>query len=230
MCDVNPYFDKLVKLQCEDVHELKQIKDQWCTPDPVYFGIEKLVTGVHRSIVLDLFTDGQNSKADNYYTVNDNALTQPWRDDLRALGDCNKVWAFANPPYSHPFEWNGEACTGMSNIMAKAFAERNLGAGIIMLVKNAHSDSWWPDALSEFPADAIISIKGRLTYDLPVWAKTRTKKTAAGFGASIIVFKRGFTSTVGNVVSREEIYKIGTPHAVKNRAQRQAWIESFEEL
>lgn len=229
MSDINPYLGSLIDLQCQDKHDLREIKDQWATPDPVYFGIEKMITGVHRSIVLDLFTDGQNSKADNYYTITNNALTQPWYDDLKSFGDPCQVWAFANPPYSHPFEWNGEACTGMSNIMAKAYEERSRGAAIIMLVKNAHSDSWWPDEISNHPADAIISIKGRLTYDLPVWAKPRTKKSAAGFGASIIVFKRGFTYPV-RTITRDDIYKIGTPYAVKNRAQRQLWLESFEEL
>jgi len=233
---LNPYLDRLIDIQTQETHELKEIGDQWRTPDPEFYGIEKLVASDRGAFVLDLFTDGQNSKCQNYYTAFDNSLVQDWSGDLALYGKELGVecpWAFANPPYSRPMEWDGEACTGMMNIMAKAAAERDKGARLCFLVKSASSEAWWPDELSEFPADLIINIKGRLSFDLPVWCNPVGKKGSAGFGGSLLIFNREMRSGSGvptSAVKRASLIALGKELAEANAEARAEWIAQFNEL
>ncbi|MCV5979513.1 phage N-6-adenine-methyltransferase, partial [Escherichia coli] len=71
---------------------LKDVGDQWCTPDNIFWGINAMFG----PLVLDLFSDGQNAKCAAFYTAEDNALTQDWSERLINLNGA----AFANPPYS----------------------------------------------------------------------------------------------------------------------------------
>lgn len=236
MSELNPYVDRLIDLQVREEHDLKEVGDQWRTPDPEFFGIEDFLTGIAGSFVLDLFTDGQNSKCDRYYTALTNALVQDWHGDLARFGEeagVSEPWAFANPPYSRPFEWDGEACTGMMNIMAKAAMERDKGARLCFLVKSASSEGWWPDELSEFPADMIFNIKGRLSFDLPVWCKPKVKKGSAGFGGTLLIFNKAMHPPGGvatQAVSRKSLVEKGAPIAQANQQRREMWIKSFEEI
>lgn len=232
---LNPYVEKLIEVSSKDSHDLKEVKDQWRTPDPEFFGIEQFVCGTLGVFMLDLFTDGQNSKCDDYYTALDNALTMPWHEDLTKIGDKSGVlepWAFANPPYSRPFEWNGAPHTGMAEIMRKAAQERDKGARICFLVKSASSESWWPDEISEFPADRIINIKGRLSFELPVWCKPKTKKTSAGFGGTLLIFNKHLPAgeLTCRSVSRKTLVDLGSELAETWKDKRKEWEASFEDL
>lgn len=234
---LNPYLARLIDVQTQEEHDLKEVGDQWRTPDNEFFGIEQFVTGMTGGFVVDLFTDGQNSKCDNYYTALQNALVQDWSGDLARWGEDAGVpapWAFANPPYSRPVEWDGEACTGMTNIMAKAAAERDKGARLCFLVKSASSETWWPDELSDFPADRIVNIKGRLSFDLPVWCKPKVRKGSAGFGGSLLIFDQNQHIGEGIVpttsVRRGTLVDIGKPIAQTMVERRKQWIARFADL
>ncbi len=66
----NKYCQELVELRNKPAHELKEVGDQWRTPDNIFWGINTLFG----PFVLDLFTDGDNAKCAAYYTAEDNAL------------------------------------------------------------------------------------------------------------------------------------------------------------
>ena len=53
----NKYCQELVELRNKPAHELKEVGDQWRTPDNI-LGINTLFG----PFVLDLFTDGDNAK------------------------------------------------------------------------------------------------------------------------------------------------------------------------
>ena len=69
----NKYCQALVELRNKPAHELKEVGDQWRTPDNIFWGINTLFG----PFVLDLFTDGGNAKCAAYYTAEDNALALP---------------------------------------------------------------------------------------------------------------------------------------------------------
>lgn len=199
------YFANLqaMKANRESIR-LRDIGDEWRTPDPLYWGIFQL----YGPFVLDLFTDGDNAKCGVYYTAEDNALAQPWAEQLAGKGA-----AFANPPYSRSsYDEHGSPTTGMRHIVAKAMAERELGARVVFLIKAAPSEAWWPEH-----ADHICWIKGRVGFDLPDWA-SHLKASSAGFGQAVVVFDKHWKGERERYIARDLL-----------EAQGQALMDAIEQ-
>lgn len=231
---MSTYVAELNAFRQQETHLAKHIKDQWRTPDWLYQAVNHL----YGPIVLDLFTDGQNSKCPNFYTAEDNALAQPWAERMAEIqldtGIGNSLYnievaAFANPPYSQK-RAGKEQLTGMTHIMAKADAERKLGAKTIWITKSATSESWWPNEI----ATKIIYIKGRIGFEPPVWFTPDSESsavTSAGFGAAILIFDPSTDEIFPNeYVSREQLLEIGAPLANMAQAERDAWIAKWDEI
>lgn len=193
-----------------DGHLRKDVGDQWRTPPWLVAGIRAYMA---EPLVLDLFSDGENSIAPHYFTVEDNALQQDWAATQQRLTGMGSGLAFANPPYSR-FGNADDPVTGMPPIMAKAIEEHYKGARMVFLVKSATSEAWWPDAA----ATQITHIKGRISFEPPHWFRPATEREAAdvgaGFGASLIYFNgqgdRGRKPE--QYVTREDLEVWGRPH------------------
>ncbi len=63
----NKYCQALAELRNKSAHELKEVGDQWRTPDNIYWGINAMFG----PFVLDLFSDDENAKCEDYYTAED---------------------------------------------------------------------------------------------------------------------------------------------------------------
>lgn len=85
----NKYCRALVELRNKPAHELKEVGDQWRTPDNIFWGINTLFG----PFVLDLFTDGDNAKCTAYYTAEDNALADAPRDKCTLSCAINGIHA-----------------------------------------------------------------------------------------------------------------------------------------
>ncbi|MDA1380482.1 phage N-6-adenine-methyltransferase [Plesiomonas shigelloides subsp. oncorhynchi] len=179
----NAYSANLAALKARPACKLKEIGDQWRTPERLYIGIN----AKFGPFTLDLFTDGDNSKCVNFYTAEQNALLQDWASDLKQFGGS----AFANPPYSRESkDNNGEYVTGMRHIIDKALAERDAGARIVFLIKATPSETWWPEE-----ADHIVFIKGRIGFDVPEWfvpEEGSAAKAGAGFASAVAIFDKNW--------------------------------------
>ncbi|EPV3432695.1 phage N-6-adenine-methyltransferase, partial [Escherichia coli] len=176
----NKYCQTLVELRNKPAHELKEVGDQWRTPDNIFWGINTLFG----PFVLDLFTDGDNAKCAAYYTAEDNALAHDWSERLAEL----KGAAFGNPPYSRASQHEGQYITGMRYIMKHASAMRDKGGRYVFLIKAATSEVWWPE-----DADHIAFIRGRIGFELPAWFIPKDEKqvpTGAFFAGAIAVFDK----------------------------------------
>lgn len=234
---MSQYVEELNRLKERKTHLAKEIKDQWRTPEWLFQAINSL----YGPIVLDLFTDGQNSKCPRYYTAEDNALTQPWAERLAEIqldllghpgfDDMYSIQgkAFANPPYSIA-RVGEQPLTGMSHIMEKAAVERAKGASTVFLTKTATADGWWPNET----ATLIIHIKGRIGFETPTWFNAdekSSKVTSAGFGASIILFDADYDGQYPDeYITREELMEIGMPLASVTQAERDEWIKLWDEI
>lgn len=203
------YSEKLAALKRNPDVLLKEIGDEWRTPDKLYWGAFQL----YGPFVLDLFSDGDNAKCATYYTAEDNALTQPWAEFL------DGGTAFANPPYSRSsYDDNGQPTTGMRHIIAKAEAEREKGARVVFLIKAAPSESWWPEH-----ADHVCWIKGRVGFELPLWAQ-HLKASSAGFGQAIVVFDKNWRGERERYIARDVLERQGQQliDAIEQRAEQLA--------
>ncbi len=192
---LNPYCAALEALRAQPFHQLKQIGDQWRTPEQIWWGINSL----YGPFVLDLFADRDNAKCEAYYSAEDNALTQNWSARLAEL----KGAAYANPPYSRASEHDGEYITGMRHIIAHTMAMRELGGRYVYFIKAATAETWWPEE-----ADHVAFIRGRISFDLPLWYRPeegQPSESSAGFGAAIAVFDKTWRGPKFDFVSRDHL-------------------------
>lgn len=188
----NKYCQALAELRGQSAHELKEVGDQWRTPDLLFWGINALFG----PLVLDLFADDHNAKCPAWYTAEDNALAQDWSERLAELGGS----AFGNPPYSRSQYHEKQAITGMRHIMNHAAAMREKGGRYVFLIKAAPSETWWPEG-----ADHIVFIRGRIGFDLPDWfvpADEKQKPTSAFFAGAIAVFDKSWRGERFSYISR----------------------------
>lgn len=191
----NNYCQALAALRSKPAHELKEVGDQWRTPDLLFWGINALFG----PLVLDLFADDDNAKCPAWYTAEDNALTQDWSERLAELGGAG----YGNPPYSRSQYHEKQAITGMTHIMKYAAAQREKGGRYVFLIKAAPSETWWPE-----DADHIVFIRGRIGFDLPVWfvpADEKQKPTSAFFAGAIAVFDKSWRGERFSYINRTEL-------------------------
>lgn len=195
---MNHYTRALAELKAKPAHKLGEVGDQWQTPPALFWGIN----AVFGPFIIDLFTDAENSKCPRFYTAENNALVQDWAADL-AGGK-----AFANPPYSRSaYDDDKQAITGMRNIMAKVMAEREKGARIVMLLKSATSEVWWPEQV-----DHVAFVRGRISFDLPQWfvpATDKDKAGNAGFAVAICVFDKEWRGQPMQYIERDTLLAQG---------------------
>ncbi|HHN8289191.1 phage N-6-adenine-methyltransferase [Morganella morganii] len=193
------YVIELEELRNKPAHMLKEVGDQWRSPDPLYWGIN----AKFGPFTLDLFTDGQNSKCPDYYTAEDNALTQDWSEKLKELGGA----AYGNPPYSRATYHGKQAVTGMVHIMEYAKSMREKGGRYVFLLKAATSETWWPEW-----ADHVAFIRGRIGFDLPDWfvpANEKQKPSGAFFAGAVVILDKDWQGDKISYISRDELIAIG---------------------
>lgn len=193
------YVIELEELRNKSAHMLKEVGDQWRTPDALYWGIN----AKFGPFTLDLFTDGQNSKCPNYYTAEVNALTQDWSEKLKELGGA----AYGNPPYSRSSYHDKQAVTGVRNIMEYAQTMREKGGRYVFLLKAATSEVWWPEW-----ADHVAFIRGRIGFDLPEWfvpADEKQKPSGAFFAGAVVILDKDWQGDKISYISRDELIATG---------------------
>ncbi|TNV14930.1 phage N-6-adenine-methyltransferase [Buttiauxella sp. B2] len=190
-----PYCQALAELRNRNAHELKEVGDQWRTPDNIFWGINAMFG----PLVLDLFSDGENAKCNAFYTAEDNALTQDWSERLKELNGA----AFANPPYSRATKFDDQYITGMRYIMEHVSAMREKGGRYVFLIKAATSEVWWPE-----DADHIAFIRGRIGFDLPEWfipADEKQVPSGAFFAGAVAVFDKNWRGPAMSYISRKDL-------------------------
>lgn len=209
---LNPYCAALETLRSQLTHKLNQIGDQWRSPDRLWWGINSMFG----PFVLDLFADESNAKCEAYYSAEDNALSQNWSERLAELNGA----AYANPPYSRASQHDGQYITGMRQIIAHTLEMREAGGRYVFLIKAATSEVWWPE-----DADHIGFIRGRISFDLPVWYRPeegQPSESSAGFGAAVAVFDKSWRGPKFDYISRDQLEARGATfiNQIERAAQR----------
>lgn len=215
----SPYCLALEELRSHPDHMLKEVGDQWCTPDNIFWGINAMFG----PLVLDLFSDGENSKCGAFYTAEDNALTQDWSARLAELNGA----AFANPPYSRPAKHGDRYVTGMPYIMKHVSEMREKGGRYVFLIKAATSEFWWPA-----DADHVAFIRGRIGFDLPVWfvpANEKQVATGAFFAGAIAVFDKNWRGPAMSYINRNELEAHGDAFLAQIRKEAKRLLPQMKQ-
>ncbi|MDU7580141.1 MULTISPECIES: phage N-6-adenine-methyltransferase [Aeromonas] len=215
---MNHYAQALAELQAQPDHELKQIGDQWQTPKALAWGLFHQFAPTLGPVVLDMFADDCNALVPHYYDAEDNALTQELAADLRRLGGA----AFGNPPYSRPCaDSEGNPITGMEAILNYCREQRAQGAKIMLLIKAATSETWWPE-----DADFIQFISGRIGFEVPSWYVPRDPKkdkpSASGFASAVAIFDASWQGERRPEARLRRDYLITTGQIILDMIHRQA--------
>lgn len=216
---LNVYSQALLDLRSKPAHELKEVGDQWRTPDNIFWGINAMFG----PLVLDLFSDGENAKCGAYYTAEDNALTQDWSERLKELNGA----AFANPPYSRATKSDDQYITGMRYIMEHVSAMREKGGRYVFLIKAATSEVWWPE-----DADHIAFIRGRIGFDLPEWFIPLDEKqvpSGAFFAGAVAVFDKNWRGPAMSYISRKDLEAQGDAFIAQIRREAMRLVPQIQQ-
>ncbi|VFS66823.1 phage N-6-adenine-methyltransferase [Kluyvera cryocrescens] len=84
---------------------------------------------------------------------------------------------------------------------------REQGGRYVFLIKAATGEVWWPEE-----ADHIAFIRGRISFDLPVWYRPeegQPSESSAGFSAAIAVFDKSWRGERFSYISRGELEEKG---------------------
>ncbi|WP_373768483.1 DNA N-6-adenine-methyltransferase [Jeotgalibaca porci] len=116
-------------------------KDDWETPQDLFDELHK-----KHNFTLDAAATERNTKLPNYYTVEDNALTQKWEGRV-----------FCNPPYGREIKhW-----------VKKAYEEslKPYNEKVIMLIPSRTDTSYWHEYVFGKAKD-IDFLRGRLKFEV----------------------------------------------------------------
>lgn len=114
---------------------------------------------------LDAAASHENYKCAYYYTKDEDALAKGWRSSVAPNREegfspqqqpiktkiFDKVWL--NPPYSDPYPW-----------LAKAKAESEKGATVVVLVNADHTTKWYKDFVYDYEKQQLHPNVQRVDY------------------------------------------------------------------
>lgn len=96
--------------------------------------------------IVDVAASKENAVCDNFYTEEDDGLSQSW-----GYRETQGGWAWCNPPYSDITPW-----------VATAVEEARRGANIAMLLPASVGSNWWRDYVQHQAYKVYLN--GRLTF------------------------------------------------------------------
>lgn len=130
--------------------------DQWGTPDDLFARLDD-----EFNFTLDACASSWNHKVDNYYTIEDDGLSQPW---------TGVVWC--NPPYGRAIrDW-----------IQKGYESSIAGATVVMLIPARTDTSYWHDYVMR---GDIRFLRGRIKFVQP----DGTATNSAPFPSAVVIFK-----------------------------------------
>lgn len=117
--------------------------DTWATPPEIFHALDQ-----EFSFGFDVCAEHVTAKCHEYWTIEDDALTQDWS----MAGGVFGQWLFCNPPYSDITPW-----------VEKAIEAQQAGRGTVMLVMCDPSVKWFARAW-EYASEIRFITNGRLAF------------------------------------------------------------------
>ena len=124
------------------------------------------------SFDLDVAASAANAKCERFYTIDDNALEQPW---------SGRVWC--NPPYSNLGAWVSKARLEYEGCEAELV--------VMLLPANRTEQNWWQEHIEPFRdrrwGPRVEFLPGRMRFDRP-GAVIGPKGDRPPFGCCLVVW------------------------------------------
>jgi phage N-6-adenine-methyltransferase len=110
-------------------------KDEWATPQELFDALDRIY-----HFTLDPCATGENAKCPQFYTREQDGLSQPWDGVV-----------YVNPPYGRQIgQW-----------VRKAFESSQSGATVVMLLPARTCTSWWHEFVVR---GSVTFLRGRLKF------------------------------------------------------------------
>ena len=117
--------------------------DLWATPPEVFHALD-----LEFGFGFDVCAQPQTAKCPEYWTIEDDALSQDWSKAGGVFGQ----WLWCNPPYSKIGPW-----------IDKAVEAQAAGRGTVMLVMADPSVKWFSQA-QKFASETRFITNGRISF------------------------------------------------------------------
>lgn len=139
---------------------LSSAKMDYCTPQAFFDQLNK-----EFHFVLDAAATPRSAKCQNFYTPEDDGLTQSW---------CCSGAVFCNPPYGREIgRW-----------VQKAYSEAQKGATVVLLIPARTDTSYFHDYI--YGKSEIRFIRGRLHFT----DESGTQYPPAPFPSMVVIYNR----------------------------------------
>ena len=123
-------------------NKFESAKQEWETPDEIFD-----ILNDEFSFTFDLAADSNNAKVINYFTKEQDAITQEWIEDVNWL----------NPPYG------GTSKNSLKNWVKKSYEQtQKYDNTIVLLIPARTNTNWWHQYC--MLADKIYFVKGRIKF------------------------------------------------------------------
>lgn len=131
---------------------------------------------------LDVAAAPHNAKCDNFYTIEDDGLSQPWGSPDSVFGQ--RVWC--NPPYSDIRSWVEKA--------HREWAAGHCDVIVMLLPANRVEQKWWQELVEPYRDGRnghrfmmVEFLPGRMRFDRPGWTPG-PKGDRPPFGCCLVIF------------------------------------------
>ena len=147
------------------------LSGEWRTPEGLFKALDE-----EFHFTLDAAASDENHLCEQYYTVKDDALIQPWPGN---------VWV--NPPYGKEvIKWVMKAFTEVGGIMPLG---SSANANVVVMLLPARTDTKWCQLILQHQHHGMPRVVSDVRF-LPGRLKFKGAKNSAPFPSMIVVFKR----------------------------------------
>lgn len=144
---------------------------EWSTPEGLFKALDE-----EFHFTLDAAASDENHLCEQYYTVKDDALTQPW---------SGTVWC--NPPYGRQVgDWVNKAFREVGGVLPTSMPSN---ANVVVMLLPARTDTRWCQLILASHHHGMPRVVSDVRF-LPGRLKFGGAKNSAPFPSMIVVFKR----------------------------------------
>lgn len=177
-------------------------KNSWGTDPLIFAALDE-----EFNFSLDAAANDNNHKVANYLTVEDDAITTNWGENIAMFGVTHSQTVWVNPPYGRGM---------LQQFMEKSVIEKAKGVTTVMLVPATLDAQWLP--IQDISEIRIVT-GGRLSFIHPITGKKIAGNTK---GSMFVIFRPSTMPLITRYVNRDELIAEGKQVLARKSASKEA--------